>query len=396
MPVGEEGNIRFVETPEVSAPVAFGLRDRVVALPPRFMHLGDRKARDLAIAHELAHHRGGDILANFAAQLLLAVHWFNPIAWIGWRAMRRDQEAACDARVMAGRPAQERADYGQVIASFAAGPHLALAAPMACPVLGEKSIIHRLRSLNMNNLSRRRRIASRFLIGGAALALPLTASISYAEVSPPPAPPEVQAASVAAAPAAPFAPAAPDAPAPIALALPVPPVAPMPPEEPQLIQEDDSPTKHGKHKHTQTWVVESEDGKKRKIRREVIIAHHDQQMSAEERSEAMKAVREAMKEVDTAMIEAEVAREMALVGVKHAGDAMTAIRVECNDRGHSSFVASGRKVKMLCSSEIRGEAITALREAQEGISENDSLDKDLRKEILRQLDDKIRELKARS
>ena len=37
--------------------------------------------RELAIAHELAHHRGRDLLANMLAQAVLALHWFNPLAW---------------------------------------------------------------------------------------------------------------------------------------------------------------------------------------------------------------------------------------------------------------------------------------------------------------------------
>jgi beta-lactamase regulating signal transducer with metallopeptidase domain len=180
-PVGEAGNVRLVETPAVASPIAFGVFDKVVALPPRFMAMADRNARDLAIAHELAHHQGHDIAANFAAQPLLALHWFNPLAWLGWKAMRRDQEAACDARVMAGRGPAERAAYADLLAGFAAGPRLSLAAPMACPILGEKSIIHRLRSLSMSDISRRRRIAGRLLLGAAALAVPLTASVSYAQ-----------------------------------------------------------------------------------------------------------------------------------------------------------------------------------------------------------------------
>jgi bla regulator protein BlaR1 len=180
-PVGEAGKVRLVETPAVASPIAFGLFDKVVALPPRFMAMEDRAARDLAIAHELAHHRGHDIAANFAAQPLLALHWFNPLAWMGWRAMRRDQEAACDARVMAGRDRAERAAYADLLAGFAAGPRLALAAPMACPILGEKSIIHRLRSLSMTDISRRRRILGRLLLGAAAVTVPLTASVSYAQ-----------------------------------------------------------------------------------------------------------------------------------------------------------------------------------------------------------------------
>ncbi|HLV06411.1 MAG TPA: M56 family metallopeptidase [Croceibacterium sp.] len=213
-PVGEIGKVRLVEAPAVSAPVAFGVLDKVIALPPLFMAQTDRAARDLAIEHEFAHHRGHDLLANMAAQLLLALHWFNPLAWYGWRAMRRDQEAACDARVLAGKGREERLRYAALIAGIATGPRPlafkgALAAPMACPVLGERSIVHRLRSLSMSERSHRRRWFGRSLIGASALALPLTASISYAAVetrfsSPlPPAPPQPVAAPVAPLPPAP-------------------------------------------------------------------------------------------------------------------------------------------------------------------------------------------------
>ncbi len=202
-PMGEAGAVRLVETPAVASPVAFGIRDKVVAMPPGFMVQPDRAARDLAIAHELAHHRGNDLLANLAAQPLLALHWFNPLAWAGWRAMRSDQEAACDARVIAGRERSERAAYAQVIAGFAAGPRLALAAPMACPVLGEKSIIHRLKCLTLGDVSATRRTLGLAAIGASALVvLPLTASISYANV----AASEPAAAPVALAPVAPAAP----------------------------------------------------------------------------------------------------------------------------------------------------------------------------------------------
>ena len=108
----------------------------------------------------------------------------------------------------------------QMIAGFAAGPHLALAAPMACPVLGEKSIIHRLRSLTMSEISSRRRKLGIAAIATTALAaLPLTASVSYAQPKPPAAP-EV--------PAAPLPPAPPLAPLPPALA----PLAPVAPDAP--------------------------------------------------------------------------------------------------------------------------------------------------------------------
>jgi beta-lactamase regulating signal transducer with metallopeptidase domain len=212
-PVGEIGKVRLVETPALNAPVAFGVLDKVIALPPLFMAQPDTVARDLAIQHELHHHRGNDLLANMAAQVLLALHWFNPLAWYGWRAMRRDQEAACDARVLHGRCRDERVLYAALIVDIAAGPRLALAAPMACPVLGDKSVIHRLKSMAMSDVTPGRRWLGRGLIVTAAsLALPLTASISYS-VANAQAPETLEPSEAPVAPITPVDPSAPAAPA---------------------------------------------------------------------------------------------------------------------------------------------------------------------------------------
>lgn len=215
--VDRREGVRIVETPAVDAPVALGVRDKVIALPPRFLISGNLDERALAVEHELAHHRGHDLIVNIVAQPLLALHWFNPLAWAAWNAMRRDQEAACDARAMAGRDARTRATYARVIASFAAGERLghgtALAAPMACPVLGDKSIVHRLRSLAMSDISPRRRTIGQWSLAAcAALALPLTATVVYAGQDAPVPPTAPAPPTPPSAPAAPEAPAGPQAP----------------------------------------------------------------------------------------------------------------------------------------------------------------------------------------
>lgn len=228
-PMGEAGRVRLVETPGADGPVAFGVIDKVVALPIGFMAGQDRAARDLALAHELAHHRGHDLVCNMLVQPLFALHWFHPLGLLGWRALRRDQEAACDARVMARESRERRAAYAAVIARFAIQPRhaakLMLAAPMACPVLGDRSIVQRLKSLSMNDFSARRRWSGRLMIAAAALALPLTGSISYARSEPLPTPPH------------PPAPPAPPAPAmsPVAVTAPVAPEPPRTPEVPPVI-----------------------------------------------------------------------------------------------------------------------------------------------------------------
>src|SRR5690606_28378239 len=94
------GAIRLVMSDAVDGPVAFGLVRRFVAVPRDFFARYAPEERALAIDHELAHHRHGDLWANAAALLLLAGQWFNPLAWRAIRAFRFDQEAACDARVL--------------------------------------------------------------------------------------------------------------------------------------------------------------------------------------------------------------------------------------------------------------------------------------------------------
>ena len=210
--VGKSGSVRLVETPGTKAPLAFGVTDKVVALPEGFLAHPDRQSRDLALAHELAHHKGGDLLANVLVQPLFAIHWWNPLGRYGWLALRRDQEAACDARVMACAEHEEREIYANLIVSFASGPNVALAAPMACPVLGEKSIIHRLRSLKMDNTTTKRRVAGRLLVGAAVVALPMTASITYAASEIPQAPEGAAFPAPLASPDAPEVPTAPEAP----------------------------------------------------------------------------------------------------------------------------------------------------------------------------------------
>lgn len=222
--VAHSGAVRIVETPAINAPLAFGVRDKVVALPLGFLAEVDSETSDFAIAHELEHHAGGDLLALIAMQPLFALHWFNPLGWSAWRAVRGDQEASCDARVMAGRSRAERASYGRLIASLAGGTRLALAAPMAGPLSGDKPIIHRLKALARKDVTPARRVLARSLFAMAVVTVPATATVSYAAMDEADGP-----ATEPSLPAVPSAPPVPPVPSPPAEA----PEAPEPPEAPQ-------------------------------------------------------------------------------------------------------------------------------------------------------------------
>ncbi|KAB7647593.1 M56 family metallopeptidase [Polymorphobacter fuscus] len=168
---GRSGGIRILAA-AVEGPLAFGVVRRFIAVPRRFAEAFTPGERDLAIAHEAAHHARGDLLANWLSLIVLAAHWWNPVAWVAIRAFRDDQEFATDAMVLAqstpeGRRRDARA-YAHVLAK-AAG----IGALPACNLNPRSNLKGRLMMLAMIPPSNRRLAfgsAALVLAGGAALA----------------------------------------------------------------------------------------------------------------------------------------------------------------------------------------------------------------------------------
>ena len=166
------GKIRLVRSPAVRGPMAFGIFDRVVALPIDFDDRFDPNERRLAFDHELAHHRSGDLLVSHFAFALLCLQWFNPLAWLSHTAFRFDQEAACDARVLDKADSENRAAYVRAITKAASGPALLFAGALDRP-----RTLHRRLASMLSRPSTGRRLAGKALIAlTAAAASPLTAS----------------------------------------------------------------------------------------------------------------------------------------------------------------------------------------------------------------------------
>jgi beta-lactamase regulating signal transducer with metallopeptidase domain len=55
---------------------------------------------EVVLRHEFAHITRGDWPLLVAASVLRALHWFNPIVWIGHRRLRQESEQACDDLVL--------------------------------------------------------------------------------------------------------------------------------------------------------------------------------------------------------------------------------------------------------------------------------------------------------
>ena len=154
------GDIEVIETLAASGPLAFGIFRRYVAFPRDFAERYDDDERELALLHELGHHQRGDLIANWVALAVLALHWFNPLAWRAFRAFRADQEMANDALVLAGRSAIDRHTYACAIVKAAHGG----AVSAACHLHTIQDLKGRLRMLTTGRRSR-----LRLTLGGTAV-----------------------------------------------------------------------------------------------------------------------------------------------------------------------------------------------------------------------------------
>jgi len=162
-----------------TGPCLIGLVRPVVFLPRGFeKDYADAEQR-LVLAHELAHIARGDMLASFAALALQAMQWPNPLAHICFKTFRTDQEAACDAYVIARFSTTSNAAV-----DYAAAIMKSVRAGASAPAYG-LSLAHPVKERLML-LKDKKKSPLRLMTGVAAVALftagslAVTASYGYA------------------------------------------------------------------------------------------------------------------------------------------------------------------------------------------------------------------------
>ena len=96
------------------------------------------------IAHELSHIRRKDHWWKPLGYCLLALHWFNPLMWLGYGLLCRDIEMACDEKAVAKMERQQRADYSQALLQCSISRRSITVCPLA---FGEVSVKQRIRSV---------------------------------------------------------------------------------------------------------------------------------------------------------------------------------------------------------------------------------------------------------
>lgn len=97
--LGIAPNVEIRRSDVIVSPMTVGLlRPRV--LLPAAAHAWSVERLRAALTHELGHVRRRDTAVQLCAQLVCALYWWNPLAWLAARRLRVEREHACDDLVL--------------------------------------------------------------------------------------------------------------------------------------------------------------------------------------------------------------------------------------------------------------------------------------------------------
>ena len=131
---------RIYQSEKVASPFVLGIIRPKIYLPFAI----DGQNMEHVIAHEMSHIRRRDHLWKPLGFLILTIHWFNPLMWIGYIFLCRDIELACDEKVIRKLDSDEKANYTQALVACSVGRLRIAACPLA---FGEVGIKERVKSV---------------------------------------------------------------------------------------------------------------------------------------------------------------------------------------------------------------------------------------------------------
>ena len=109
--------------------------------------------RDAVLLHERTHLRRGDPVIKPLFYAVACLHWFNPLAWLAFRQLEREMEAACDEAAVRGCDAAARNAYCETILRYALQGRLAPGSLAFGQGSAKTRIVHLLRYRRLGGLA---------------------------------------------------------------------------------------------------------------------------------------------------------------------------------------------------------------------------------------------------
>lgn len=122
---------------DIDTPFILGIVRPRIYLPSTL----DTALYSSVLLHEYAHLKRRDHWWKPLGYLLLTVHWFNPLVWVGYVLLCRDIELACDEKVIRDMDRQHKKDYSEALLQCSMPRRLITACPLAFGEVGAKQRI---------------------------------------------------------------------------------------------------------------------------------------------------------------------------------------------------------------------------------------------------------------
>ena len=117
--LGEKSGVRapveLCVNPLAASPLLLGLRRPCIVLPSSRLPEEDFCH---TVRHELVHFQRKDLLYKWLVQLIVCVHWFNPLVWAMYILANRDIELSCDEAVIRLFGEDTKAAYARTLTAM--------------------------------------------------------------------------------------------------------------------------------------------------------------------------------------------------------------------------------------------------------------------------------------
>ncbi|MDW5298724.1 MAG: M56 family metallopeptidase [Sedimentibacter sp.] len=128
------------EAENLKTPFVLGIISPNIYLP---VGLGKEEWQYILL-HEQTHIYRKDHIIKITAFIILTIHWFNPLVWIGFMLMSIDMEFSCDERVLKEMKVDIKKSYANSLLALATGRRILNGSPLA---FGEGNVKWRIKNV---------------------------------------------------------------------------------------------------------------------------------------------------------------------------------------------------------------------------------------------------------